>query len=272
MMSNTLRAFDALIGRRLDAVRALSPWSSSAHALSPSAAWQFQFGDLTLLCLSPLRLRSSQNGSTYGLDSGDWVSFGFRALLVDRETRSSMLVNAGQWSAWGESGWVRMHPVPPLGHRLTMVQACHTDVDGWVMEFIFDGGAQYHLRYRLDLDGSLEFSELDVRHTIAAIDVLSPRQPFGWLHPAAPIPFVLADCCWTSAALPDWPFHLRRAMGNATNSEQLRRDTLLAAMRARFQQNQHWQRRLEHLAYAVICPDCPSDIYEALRHLRAYEY
>ena len=137
------------------------------------------------------------------------------------------------------------------------------------MEFHFHDESKYELRYRLDLDGSLEFAKPDVRHCITAIEVLSPRQPFGWLHPAAPIPFVHENQCWTSAALRDWPFHLRKAMRNALHPGALRREILLAAMRARFQQSPQWMRRLAHVAYPVTCPDCPSDIYQALMRLPA---
>ena len=99
MMPNTLDAFAPLIGRRLDSVQALSPWSSSTHALAPSAAWIFHFEERALLCLSPLRLRSSQQGSTFGLDSGQMVPYGFRVHLADRESIRAMVINPGHWVA-----------------------------------------------------------------------------------------------------------------------------------------------------------------------------
>lgn len=266
-MSHALRAFDSLIGRSLRAVRALSPWILNAHAPSPSAAWLFEFDALTLVCLSPLRLRSSQNGSAFGLEGGDLASFGFRIHLADKDTASSMVPSLEPGSSRFEPGWLRLHRIPLLGQKLTHVRAVRSGLDSWMLEFEFGDGSVRQMRYRLDLDGTLEFAEPGVRHDIGLIEVARPDQPFGWLHPAAPIPFVFDDCCWASAALRDWPFTLRKALRASPDPNGLRHDILLGAMRARFRQNVHWRRRLAHLARPVSCPDCPSDVYTTIKAL-----
>jgi hypothetical protein len=255
---------DALHGRHLLGVTAISPWDPRLRQPSPSAALLLWFGDLSLLCVSPLRFRSSRHGSTFGLESGGTASFRFRIHLGDQETLSWLArVRDNTWE-WLESVRSRLE-LPQIGVRLARIRAVATDLDSWALEFVFGDGSIRHLRYRPDLDGSLEFNTPGVRHHIEVIEVSSPRQPFGWLHPAAPQPFVFRDFYWQSAALVHWPFFLRQAVRASPDPERAHNDILLGAMCARFQQNTQWRERLAHLVYPVACPDCPSDIYQALK-------
>ncbi|TAM17844.1 MAG: hypothetical protein EPN62_19775 [Candidimonas sp.] len=255
---------DILSGKRLCTLRVLGSWSPDRHAPSPCGAILFEFEDLSVLCLSPLRFRASQQGSTYCLESGAIASFGFLMRLADSEMAATLVDAIGPSEGTWEGCWTH-RAIPQMGARLEAVGAVNTSIDSWVMKFVFEGDAVHQLRYRPDLDGSLEFSEPEHRHRIEIIEVLHPNQPFGWLHPAAPLCFAFEEHCWPSAAMRDWPFSLRKALRASSEPERLRRDVLLRAMRARFAQHPRLQRRLTCLSYPVMCPDCPPDIYEALK-------
>lgn len=255
---------DFLRGKRLRAMRVLGPWNSDQRAPSPCGAILFEFENLRALCLSPLRFRVCQQGSAFWLESGAIAAFGFLTRLADPEIAATLvdMVRPGG-GAW-EGHWTE-RDIPQIGARVEAVGAIDTGIDSWAMQFVFENGDVQQLRYRLDLDGGLEFSEPEHRHRIKAIEVRDPDQPFGWLHPAAPLCFALEDHCWPSAAMRDWPFSLRKALRASSDPDRLRRDILLRAMRARFAQNPRLKRRLASLSYPVMCPDCPTDVYEALK-------
>lgn len=260
----TIPAFDILHGKRLCAVRVLGSWNSDRKALSPCGAMLFKFETESLLCLSPLRFRASQQGTAFGLESGAMASFGFVTRIIDSEKSVMQAYAFGLGEGVWEGGWGMRH-IPLVGSRVEAVGAVDTGIDSWAMNFVFEDGAVRQLRYRRDLDGGLEFSEPDHRHRIEVIEVLQPDQPFGWLHPAAPLWFAFENHCWPSAAMRDWPFSVRKTLRASPDPERLRRDILLRAMRARFAQHPRLQRRLACLSYPVLCPECPPDIYEALK-------
>lgn len=261
----SISAYGILRGRKLVSVRALGAWSANRHALSPSGALLFEFAGLSLLCCSPLRFRASQEGSHVGLASGATATFGFRVYLGPRDAAALLAAGLHESNDGSVSSrWTNL-TLPSVGNHLDDIDAIQARDGTWEMEFAFERGITLRLRYRLDLDGSLEFAPASYRYEIDAIKVTGPDGPLGWLHPAAPNPFVLDQRRWKSASFRDWPFTLQKAMRTSAEPERRRHDVLLAAMAARFEQRPRLRRRVAQLRYPVVCADCPADIYDTLR-------
>jgi hypothetical protein len=192
--------------------------------------------------------------------------FCFRVRVGERRELFSLVTSLARDSEWQDRGWRRVNRSPLYDRRLTAVQARLEPEPGagWTLVLQFDQLIEFHVRHRPDLDSALELTEPGRRTEVTVIEVSSPLSPFGWLHPAAPIPFVIGQQCWKTAAEKDWPLDIRKALRVHRSPDRLKHQVLLAAMRARFQQHHNWARRLRQVAYPVICSDCPTHIYEEL--------
>lgn len=156
--------FPALIGQRLAAVRVFEPWQAR---LMPTAdvgpallfgGVAFVFERQALILTSPLRYRSRPVGSYYGLMDGRSVSLGFRVTLCDADELSAFLPMAACLPHW--LGW-QAFSLPAIDDALQSLQvvASHWVADGWDIELSFLAGLRYCLRYRAELDGSIEVAQ-----------------------------------------------------------------------------------------------------------------
>lgn len=153
--------FPALIGQRLAAVRVFEPWQAP---LSPTEALEaallfggvaFVFERQALILTSPLRYRSKPVGSYYGLSDGRSVSLGYRVTLCDTNELNAFLPMAASLPHW--LGWKALS-LPAIGDALKSLQiaASHLVANGWDMELSFQAGLRSCLRYRPELDGTIE--------------------------------------------------------------------------------------------------------------------
>lgn len=155
--------FPALIGQRLAAVQVFEPWQAP---LSPTEApgsallfggAAFVFERQALILTSPLRYRSKPVGSYYGLPDGRSVSLGYRVTLCDSGELNAFLPMAASLPHW--LGWKTLS-LPVVGDVLNSLQviASRWAADGWEVELSFQAGFRYYLRYRPELDGTIEVS------------------------------------------------------------------------------------------------------------------
>lgn len=268
--------FNALAGQRLLGVEVFEPWGEctserfALKGLAPlSGALVLRFDGAALVCTSPLRYQRHQQGTLYGLPSGVSVSLGYRATIATSEEVAALLPGSFRqpfalkhWHAW------RKLALPVVGS--TLIDAVAVGIgseDGdpaWGVELRFEGGHRYQLGYRPDLDGSIELDAPGRHFDIEQIIVDGPEQDFGWLHPAAPLDFVLDDQAWRSAHVSDWPWPLRKALQSHQVPEAFYRETMHRALLARFRQRPLVRQRLLALRYPVQVKDVPNGLIEEI--------
>lgn len=264
--------YPALIGQRLAAVRVFEPWQA---CLEPTAdigpaplfgAVALVFERQALLLTSPLRYLRGGQGSHYGMADGRMVSLGFRVMQCDADELDALLPVT--FCRQGVGHWPRgvSSSLPLAGDVLASLcvreSVCATSP--WGIELGFFSGRRYWLCHRAELDGSIEVTKPGTHHQIGTITVFGPDQDFGWLHPAAPLNFILDDRHWKSARISDWPIVLQRALQSCTDPTLFYRRTLCCALLARFRQRPAYQQRLLALCYPVRCLDVPDGLIEEI--------
>jgi hypothetical protein len=127
------------------------------------------------------------------------------------------------------------------------------------IEQCFAQGRRNRLSYRLDLDGSIELDKPGKHFTIDRIQVSDPGQDFGWLHPAAPLSFIVDDQVWKSAKVADWPYLLRKVPQSCTETA-FYRQTIRRELLARFRPRPFHRHRLLAIRYLVRCEDVPAGL------------
>lgn len=156
--------YPALIGQRLAAVQVFEPWQAPVpptDALGAALLFggiAFVFERQALILTSPLRYRSKPVGSYYGLLDGRSVSLGFRVTLCDADRLNTFLPIAASLPHW--LGWQALS-LPATGEALKSLQVVASlwVADGWEIELSFQAGLRYCLRYRAELDGSIEVAQ-----------------------------------------------------------------------------------------------------------------
>jgi len=161
--------FPALIGQRLAAVKVFEPWQTPVlptEALGPSLLFggaAFVFERQALILTSPLRYRSKPVGSYYGLSDGSSVSLGYRVTLCDTNELNAFLPMAASlphWLGWKE---LSLSAIGDALESLQVVASCGA-ANRWDIELCFEAGLQYCLRYRPELDGTIEVAQRVMEH------------------------------------------------------------------------------------------------------------
>ena len=155
----------------------------------------------------------------------------------------------------------------PLRSVDLMSDSVQSSLTPWNIELLF--GEEVHpcsVVYRSDLDGLIEAGSGE-RFELQQIEVSSPKQAFGWLHPAAPLEFILGEQMWRSAQMPDWPFAVRKQLQTSTQPDAFYRDTLSRALVTRFQQHPRYRQRLQALQYPVTVKGMPDGLLDELRQV-----
>lgn len=265
-----------LTGQRLLRVEVFEPWRESGsqrHAPKGASllcgALVMVFENAALICTSPLRYFHNQHGTQYGLPSGESVSLGYRVTICDSEDVKTVLPIAFGLPPSAEYRHTWMHtPMPAVGMVLTetsIVEVSRTDGEPiWGVELRFASGLRHWLSYRPELDGSIELDVSGQHVNIDQIIVDWPEHDFGWLHPAAPLNFILDEQLWRSAKVADWPWPLRRVLQSHQTPEALYRDTMRRALTARFKQTPLLRQRLLALRYPVQVKDVPDGLIEEI--------
>ena len=264
---------ETLIGSPLTGIEVCEPWAKALTTQSTlpqdlAGAFVLTFGSsaaaVSLVCTSPLRHLHCQEGTILGVASGDAVSLGYRLTVCDVAEASVLRSTAttAQWSPWTR-----------LAHSATAQILARIDVtaEQWVadgpargIDLTFASGQRLRLGYRADLDGCIELTAPGHHFQIDRITVDSPEQGFGWLHPAAPLNFILDDQMWQSAKVADWPLALRKALQSHHAPETFYRDTMRRALLARFRQTPLLRQRLLALRYPVQVNDVPDGLIQEI--------
>lgn len=266
--------FNALAGQRLLRVEVFEPWgecTSQRHAPKGASllcgALVMVFESAALICTSPLRYFRYQQGTQYGLPSGESVSLGYRATTCDREDAKTLLPITFGLPPGAEYQQTWMHsPLPAIGMVLAetaIVGLGRADGEpAWGIELRFARGLCYWLSYRPELDGSIELNVPGQHFDIDQIIVDGSAQNFGWLQPAAPLDFILNDQVWRSAKVAHWPLTLRKALQSHQTPEVFYRDTMRRALLARFRQTPLLRQRLLAICYPVQIKDVPDGLIQ----------
>ena len=265
--------FNALAGQRLLRVEVLEPWRESGSQRhtppSLSGALVMVFESAALICTSPLRYLHHQHGTQYGLPSGELVSLGYRVTTCDREDVKTLLpITFGRPPGAEYSHTWTQVASPAIGTAQTETTLVEVSRTGgkpiWGIELRFASGHRYWLSYRSELDGSIALDVPGQHVNIDQIIVDWPEHDFGWLHPAAPLNFILDEQLWRSAKVADWPWPLRRVLQSHQTPEALYRDTMRRALTARFKQTPLLRQRLLALRYPVQVKDVPDGLIEEI--------
>lgn len=259
--------FPALAGQTVVALRVCEPWVT---ALPPTVGPASLFGAIVLqcnqhalLCHASLRYMADTKGSKFGLYDGGFAELPFRASLceVDDLEHWLPLTGAAHWSD-------RTSPVLPMpGDVLSEAPQLVRDSENgpWQLEYRFATGRCFRLQYRADLDASLQFAPSGHQYTVDRIVVSSPEDAFGWLHPGSAYPFVLAERCWRSAQVSDWPWPVRKQLQTSAQLDTFYRDTLIQALAARFRQWPVFRKRLLAMELPTHVTGVPAGMYEQVR-------
>lgn len=257
--------FAELVGQRLCQLWAYDqdhfPDHTGQTLLAGAQAWEFE--NAVLVFSSPLRHLHSTQGSIIGDDAGSLCDVGFRATLLALESADAWLSRFTGGSTTDASHWRRL-----IGQRLNAVHLVSNNAghrQRWRMQLDFSEEAKpCSVVYRPDLDGLIEagFGE---RFELQQIEVSSPKQAFGWLHPAAPLEFILGEQMWRSAQLSDWPLVVRKQLQVSEKPDAFYRDTLTQALTARFRQWLVFRKRLLAVELPMHVTGVPSGVYEQVR-------
>nr|WP_315262023.1 hypothetical protein [uncultured Limnohabitans sp.] len=261
----TTATFPELVGQKLNRLWAFDqdnfPSSTNNSLLAGVQAWEFE--DAVLVFSSPLRHLHCAQGSVFGNDLGCLCDVGLRVTLLDSESAEAWLSNYTGCTSVDAPHWRRL-----IGQRLNDIRVEPINANHqqrWRMELAFSEEAKpCSVVYRPDLDGLIETS-WGSRFELQQIEVNSPKQAFGWLHPAAPLEFILGEQVWRSAQMSDWPFAFRKQLQTSTQPEAFYRDTLSRVLVARFQQHPIYRQRLQALQYPVKVKDVPEGVYAQVR-------
>ena len=268
--------FADLLFRDLRKIELVDPWRVAGRPVGLvgssllAGAMALHFGDLALICSSPLRYAHTERGTAIAAWSGNGLlSLGYRVSVVPTEDAGLVLpigscgltVSAKDLRSRGLLG---TEPLLMLQQRLT------EDGGAGTIQLRVAGADWFQLIYRRDLDGAIEFSPVGARHHIEAITVDSPADEFGWLHPASAHPFVLDGQYWRTAHPRDWPWPLAREWRSQTASEGCRQ-MMRRALLARFRQHPCLMRRLLALQCAVSVAGVPAGLIEEVAHLLRQE-
>ncbi len=260
--------FEQLLLQPLRKIELLDPWpddiTGAAGYSLLAGAIVLRFDQTAVVCNSPLRYMQSQSGTFIAVPGVDCMaSLGCRltlttlgdADLMSPSVLTRKVIAPKSWMLSTESITGAAAPVLLLATLEQQPQAT------WSVKMRFLGGS-YILAWRPDLDGCIEFAPLGHRHTIDRIDVHSPADAFGWLHPAYQHPFILDENCWRSAQVSDWPWPVRKALQSHHEPEKFYRETLSRALGARFRQTPSLLQRLLALRYPVQVKDVPDGLIQ----------
>lgn len=265
-----------LLFRELRKIELVDPWRMAGHPVGVTGrsllagAMALHFGELAVICSSPLRYAHTEWGTAIAAWSGNGLlSLGYRVSVVPTEDAGLVLpigscgltVSAKDLRSRGLLG---TEPLLMLQQRLT------EDGGAGTIQLRVAGADWFQLIYRRDLDGAIEFSPVGARHHIEAITVDSPADEFGWLHPASAHPFVLDGQYWRTAHPRDWPWPLAREWRSQPASEGYRQ-IMRRALLARFRQHPCLMRRLLALQCAVSVAGVPVGLIEEVAHLLRQE-
>mgnify|MGYP000600237433 FL=1 len=253
----TTATFPELVGQKLNRLWAFDqdnfPSSTNNSLLAGVQAWEFD--DAVLVFSSPLRHLHCVQGSILGNEIGDLCDVGYRVTQLDSESAEAWLSSYTGCTSVNAPHWRRL-----IGQRLNNIRVVPNNANHqqrWCMELAFSEEVKpCSVMYRSDLDGLIETSWGN-RFELQRIEVSSPKQAFGWLHPAAPLEFILGEQLWRSAQMSDWPFAVRKQLQVSEQPEAFYRDTLSRALVARFQQHPLHRQRLQALRYPVKVKDVP---------------
>ena len=265
--------FADLLFRDLRKIELVDPWRVAGHRVGLAGssllagAMALHFGDLALICSSPLRYAHTERSTAIAARSGNGLlSLGYRVSVVPAEDAGLVLptgscgltVSAKDLSSRGLLG-----PELPL----MLLQRLTEDGGVGTIQVRVAGADWFQLIYRRDLDGAIEFSPVGARHHIEAITVDSPADEFGWLHPASAYPFVLDGQYWRTAHPRDWPWPLAREWRSQLTGGEYRR-VMKAALLARFQQHNSLRKRLRVVrCTAVTVADVPEGLIQEVAAL-----
>lgn len=238
------------------------PRSTGNSLLAGALAWEFEHAMLVLS--SPLRHLHCGQGSIMGNEAGSLCDMGFRMTLLSLEDADAWLTRFAGRVTVDAPHWRRL-----MGQRLNavhLVSSRPNQRQRWHMELVFNEVAlPCQVTFRQDLDGLIEVSDSDDHFELSEIEVSSPKQAFGWLHPAAPLEFILGEQLWRSAQMSDWPFAVRKQLQIRAQPDAFYRDTLIQALTARFRQWPVFRKRLLAVEIPVHVTGVPAGVYEQVR-------
>lgn len=257
--------FPELVGQRLCQLWAFDqdhfPDHTGQTLLAGAQAWEFE--DAVLVFSSPLRHLYCAQGSVIGNEAGGLCDMGFRVTLLALDGADVWLSQFAGCTTVDAPQWRRL-----IGQRLSAVHLVSNNAghrQRWSMQLDFSEEAQpCSVVYRPDLDGLIEagFGE---RFELQRIEVSSPKQAFGWLHPAAPLAFILGEQMWRSAQTSDWPLVVRKQLQVSEKPDAFYRNTLTQALTARFRQWPAFRKRLLAVERPMHVTGVPAGVYEQVR-------
>lgn len=264
--------FPELLFRDLRKIELVDPWRVAGRTVGIAGssllagAMALHFGDLALICSSPLRYAHTERGTAIAAWSGNGLlSLGYRVSVVRTED-AGLVLPAGSCGLTVSAKDLRLRGLLGPELPLMLLQRLVEDGRGGTIQMRVAGADWFQLIYRRDLDGAIEFSPIGDLHRIETITVNSPADEFGWLHPASAHPFVLDGRYWRTAHPRDWPWPLAREWRSQPTSDGYRQ-VMLEALLARFRHHDNLRRRLLGLRGMAVVADVPYGLLEVVAKL-----
>lgn len=255
--------FADLLFRDLRKIELVDPWRVAGHPVGLAGssllagAMALHFGDLAVICSSPLRYAHTERGTVIAPWSGTGLlSLGYRVSVVPTED-AGLVLPSRSCGLTVSANDLRLRGLLGPELPLMLLQRLTEDRGVGAIQLRVAGADWFQLTYRRDLDGAIEFSPVGDRHHIETITVDSPADEFGWLHPASVHPFVLDGRYWRTAQPQDWPWPLRKTLQSHSDPERFYYDTVSRVLSAKFLQVPTLRRRLMALCYPVQVDGLP---------------
>ena len=258
---------DELYIQRLQRIEMTEPWSAAGPGLLAGAI-TLVFERDAIMCSSPLRYSHCQQGTVTAMFDGQARDLGFRFTVLPSDDAKDLprdwTLNTQSISA---EAWLGPHTSTSAAPPWLLQAEVEVGSEAAAVRLHVFGAGWLQLRYRPDLDGCIEFAPANChRPAPSHVEVATPNDAFGWLHPASTHPFVLDNRHWKTAHPRDWPWPLARAWRSQPTSCEYRQ-VMKAALLARFSQHDKLRRRLKAMQCPVTVAGVPEGLIEEVAAL-----
>ena len=260
---------EQLLLQPLRRIELIQPWRAAGNRPGVvgdsllAGAMALHFEHSALVFRSPLRFSACQTGTVIGFRSDGAVqTLGYRFDVVPSEDVGGLFSACEPRLSLRPDQWPGLCHVGKAQSVFLLADLGQHGASNCLRLRLLDRG-WCSVMYRRDLDGAIELSPQDERAEVPSIEVCSPDNEFGWLHPASAHPFVLDGNYWRTAHPRDWPWPLAPEWRSQPLSSEYRR-VMKAALRARFEQHGNLRRRLLALGISVVVTGVADGLIEEL--------
>ncbi len=261
---------EQLLLQPLRRIELIQPWRAAGNRPGVvgdsvlAGAMALHFETSALVFRSPLRFSACQTGTVIGFRSNGTVqTLGYRFDVVPSEDVGGLFGACEPRLSLTPDQWPGLCRVGKAQSVFMLADLGQHGASNCLRLRLLDRG-WCSVMYRRDLDGAIELSPQDERAEVPSIEVCSPDDEFGWLHPASAHPFVLDGKYWRTAHPRDWPWPLAKGLQSQTAGD-LHQAVMARALLARFTQHEGLYRRLLAMQKPPVVAGLPDGLIGNVR-------